>query len=160
MASPLDEPGIPWLQSWGVSKCAGATVPAAGAHRRRLRSEEEREQAMRRIAALIRLVISRSIATPGLLAIRLFGVLVAVTLVAGVSLYSTALGDAMLQGSLSRDQGSLYLAAGDDTGKPLVGATYARLDRYIRYREPNDLGLPLYGLYVHHNTSTEAVYRV
>ena len=114
---------------------------------------------MRRLVALLRLVSSRSIATPGLLAIRLFGMLVAVTLVAGVSLYSTALGDAMLQGSLSRDQGSLYLAAGDDTGKALVGAAYARLDRYIRYQEQKDLGLPVHGLYVHHNTSTESAYR-
>src|SRR5690242_14118348 len=97
---------------------------------------------MRHIIALFRLIVSRSVAAPGLLAIRLVGVVVAVTLVAGVSLYSTAMGDAMLQANLSRDQGSAYLAV-SDTGKPLVGTTYGRLDNYIRYQERKDLALPL-----------------
>ena len=108
---------------------------------------------MRRLVALLRLIANRSVAAPGLLAIRFLGVLVAVTLVAGVSLYSTAMGDAMLQANLGRDQGSPYLAV-SDTGRPLNGAMYNSLDRYIRYQESKDLQLPLGSLHVHHNTST------
>jgi len=113
---------------------------------------------MRHLVAVLRLIISRSVAAPGLLAVRLIGVLVAVTLVAGVSLYSTAMGDAMLQASLGRDQGSPYLAV-SDTGRSLGSSEYDRLDHYVRYQESQDLGLPLAQLHVHHNTSTVPVYR-
>src|SRR5947209_3476926 len=97
---------------------------------------------MRNVLAVGRLALQRTLASPGLTALRVCGVLVAVTLVAAVSLYSTALGDAMLQGSLHTDQGSLNLAV-SETSKPLAGATYATLDRYVLRQEPRDLGLPL-----------------
>ena len=114
---------------------------------------------MRRLAGLARLAVGRSVAAPGLFAIRFFGVLVAVTLVAGVALYSTAMGDAMLRASLSRDGSSTELTF-SNIQQPLSPATYHALDRYIRRQAGRDLGLPLSGLHVHHYTSTLPVYRV
>lgn len=55
---------------------------------------------MNRLAALGLLAINRAVAAPGLVAIRLGSILVAATLVSAVALYSTAMGDAMLQASL------------------------------------------------------------
>lgn len=114
---------------------------------------------MRNPLAVGRLALQRALASPGLTALRVCSVLVAVTLVAAVSLYSTALGDAMLQGSLHTDQGSLNLAV-SETSKPLAGTAYTALDRYVRQQEQRDLGLPLGGLHVHHNTSTVPLYRL
>lgn len=114
---------------------------------------------MRRIGALLSLVARRAMATPGLLMIRSVGMLVAVTLVAGVSLYSTAMGDAMLQARLKTDPSNTTIAV-SLTGRPLTGSSYATLDRYIRHQEGTDLALPLRNIYVHHTTSTVAVYRL
>jgi len=114
---------------------------------------------MRRIGALLSLVARRATATPGLLMIRSVGMLVAVTLVAGVSLYSTAMGDAMLQARLKTDPSNTTIAV-SLTGRPLTGSSYTTLDRYIRHQEGTDLALPLRNIYVHHTTSTVAVYRL
>ena len=114
---------------------------------------------MRRIEALLSLMVRRATATPGLLMIRAVGVLVAVTLVAGVSLYSTAMGDAMLQAHLKIDPSNSTIAV-SLTGRPLTGSSYATLDHYIRHQEAPDLALPLRNTYVHHTTSTVAVYRL
>src|SRR5581483_8931897 len=141
----------------GRDRCRGHGLP----HRRRARAAR-RESALAGMNALIalgRLAVYRVLASPGIAAVRFVGVLVAVTLVAGVSLYSTALGDAMLQGSLSTDQGSLNLAV-SDTSRALSPTTYQALDRYVRNREQADLGLPLDSLHVHHNTSTVPLYRL
>lgn len=112
-----------------------------------------------RFAALCRLVAGRSVATPGLLAVRFFGVLVAVTLVTGVSLYSGAMGDAMLRATLSRNASNQSLAI-SDTANPLARVAYQKLDRYIRNQEQRDLGLPLHDLHVHHNTAPVSLYRL
>ncbi len=77
---------------------------------------------MRRIEALLSLMVRRATATPGLLMIRAVGVLVAVTLVAGVSLYSTAMGDAMLQARLKTDPSNSTVAV-SLTGRPLTGSS-------------------------------------
>jgi len=111
------------------------------------------------IAASVRLAIRRSAGRPGLVAIRFFGVLVAVTLVIGVSLYSTAMGDAMLQARLRDDPASANIAL-NVAGGPLTGASYAALDSYIRTRASPDLGLPLHGTIVQHRTATVSLYRV
>src|SRR5947208_2730935 len=94
---------------------------------------------MRQAITLVRLVISRALSTPGLLLIRLLGTLLAVTLVCGVSVYSKAMGDAMLQSTLRRDSGSQYLAV-SDTNSSLTATAYASLDSYVRHQMANDLG--------------------
>jgi putative ABC transport system permease protein len=114
---------------------------------------------MTKILALVMLAARRATATPGLLAIRLVGVLVAVTLVAGVSLFSTAMGDAMLQARLRVDPSNATIAV-SLTGQPLTDAGYDTLDGYVRDRESADLALPLGNLYVHHSTATVAVYHI
>jgi len=110
---------------------------------------------MNSVVAAVRLAIRRSAGRPGLVAIRFFGVLVAVTLVVGVSLYSTAMGDAMLQSRLRDDPASANIAL-NVTGGPL----HAALDDYIRARASPDLGLPLHGMIVQHRTATVSLYRV
>lgn len=114
---------------------------------------------MRTIRALATLVARRATATPGLLAIRVVGMLVAVALVVGVSLYSAAMGDAMLRARLDTEAANATLAV-SATGTPLTGARYAALDRYIRQGEPSDLAVPLRTLYAHHTTSQAPVFRV
>src|SRR5579871_4011361 len=114
--------------------------------------------AVRYVLVLMRLAVSRTLASPGLLVIRFSGVLVAVILVSGVALYSGAMGDAMLQASLRADQGSSNVVT-SATGIGMNGEIYARLDQYVRRQESRDLGLPLAHLAVHHNTSTMALYR-
>ncbi len=111
-----------------------------------------------RFLGLCRLAVTRSLALPGLLSIRFFGMLVAVTLVAGVSLYSTAMGDAMLQANLGQDSSNKNIAVSVTNG-PLPVTTHALLDSYVRHDEARDLGLPLHNLYVHHNTATVGLYR-
>ena len=54
------------------------------------------------IRGMLLLALRRILATPHLSAIRFAGLLVAVTLVSGVSLYSGAMGDAMLRQRRSR----------------------------------------------------------
>jgi putative ABC transport system permease protein len=97
-------------------------------------------------------------ATPKLLAIRLAGVLVAVTLVAGVSLYSAAMGDAMLQQRVRTDPDALNFAV-SQTGRPLAPADFAALDRYIRRGMAADLHLPQHDPQAHHETRTVSLYR-
>jgi hypothetical protein len=111
---------------------------------------------MTKILALVMLAVRRATATPGLPAIRLVGVLVAVTLVAGVSLFSTAMGDAMLQELLRVDPSNATIAV-SLTGRPLTDAGYGILDGYVRDRESADMALPLSSLYDHHSTATVAV---
>ncbi|HZS87100.1 MAG TPA: FtsX-like permease family protein [Chloroflexota bacterium] len=113
---------------------------------------------MRQAIALVHLVISRSLSTPGLLFIRLLGTLLAVTLVCGVSLYSNAMGDAMLQSTLGRDSGSQYLAI-SASNRSLTATEYASLDAYVRHQMANDLGLPITDLYAHHNTANMPIYQ-
>jgi putative ABC transport system permease protein len=113
---------------------------------------------MRQAIALVHLVISRSLSTPGLLFIRLLGTLLAVTLVCGVSLYSNAMGDAMLQSTLQRDSGSQYLAI-NASNSSLTATAYASLDTYVRHQMTIDLGLPVTDLYVHHSTASMPVYQ-
>ncbi|HVA89329.1 MAG TPA: hypothetical protein VNL71_05760, partial [Chloroflexota bacterium] len=100
---------------------------------------------------LATLLIRRALATPRLLAIRFIGVLVVVTLVAGVSLYSGAMGDAMLQQRVAVDPTNLKFSV-SLLSAPLTGARYAAFDSYIRHGESADLGLPLHDLHVHHTT--------
>src|SRR5690349_11470728 len=100
------------------------------------------------LVALCRLSADRARGAPGLLVIRFFGVLVAVTLTAGVSLYSAAMGDAMLRASLAGDSSNQDLSIGN-TARALSPATYARLDRYITNQAGRDLGLPLLAQHVH-----------
>src|SRR5579875_4213188 len=107
---------------------------------------------MTRPAALVALVVARALSAPGLVAIRLGSILVAVTLVAGVTLYSTAMGDATLQASVQSDPTSLYQTV-EDTGMALSRSVYARLDRYVRDVEPGELGLGLHDLRIHHYTA-------
>ena len=114
---------------------------------------------MNSVVAAVRLAIRRSAGRPGLVAIRFFGVLVAVTLVIGVSLYSTAMGDAMLQSRLRDDPASANIAL-NVAGGPLTGSSYAALDSYIRTRASPDLGLPLHGTIVQHRTATVSLYRI
>ncbi len=112
---------------------------------------------MTRVIGLLALVLRRALSTPELLIIRFIGVLVAVTLVAGVSLYSTAMGDAMLQQRVTVDPSNLNFAV-SATGHALSPATYTTLDNYVRHSEAGDLTLPLHGLHIHHNTTTVALY--
>jgi putative ABC transport system permease protein len=99
-----------------------------------------------------------------LLAIRVACIFLAVTLVAAVSLYSGAVGNAMLQTYLARD---LYVTAHMGVSyetlgvpdQPLSGAAYAALDSYVHTQEQTDLGLPLANLYVHHFVPQIALYR-
>ena len=111
------------------------------------------------IRAIVILVIRRSRARPGLLAIRFVGALVAVILVAGVSLYSAAMGDAMLQSSLHTDSGSPFLAVSSNNGA-LADPKYDALDNYVRKQLSSDLGLPLKLLLVHHSAASINLYRV
>ena len=111
------------------------------------------------IRGLIQLVLRRAIERPGLVAIRLFGVLVAVSLVTSVALYSGAMGDAMLQARLRSDSGSTYFAV-SVAGGTALGPKYAVLDRYIRGQLSTDLGLPLHSQLVHHSTGSVPLYRV
>ncbi len=116
------------------------------------------------LGILIRLVLSRAAAAPGLLVIRIMGTFLAVILVTGVSLYSSAVGDAMLQTQLARDQydtshiGIAYEALGEGV-PPLNSTTYATLDHYVHDRMQGDLGLPLSSLYVHHFIAQVPLYR-
>ena len=114
---------------------------------------------MRLVAWLTLLVVRRAATAPQLLAIRFVGVLVAVTLVAGVSLYSGAMGDAMLRQRLATDPSDVNLSISQTT-QPLSSASYAALDTYIRHGESADVGLPLNDLHIHHNTSALPVYHL
>ncbi|MGH2347533.1 MAG: FtsX-like permease family protein, partial [Chloroflexota bacterium] len=114
---------------------------------------------MSRLAGLISLLIRRALSTPQLLAIRFIGVLVAVTLVAGVSMYSGAMGDAMLQQRVGADPTNLKFSVSLSSA-PLIGAKYTALDNYLRHGESADFGLPLYHLHVHHTTATVPLFRV
>jgi len=114
---------------------------------------------MRLVQWLALLGARRAITAPQLLAIRFVGVLVAVTLVAGVSLYSGAMGDAMLRQRLTTDPSNLNLST-SETSQPLSNTSYAALDSYIRHGASVDLGLPLTGLHIHHNTAALPVYRL
>src|SRR5579862_8110196 len=89
---------------------------------------------IRGVRGLLLLMIRRGAATPQLLAIRFAGVLVAVVLVAGVSLYSGAMGDAMLQQRIGTDPSNVGFAV-SETSHSLTAATYAALDSYIRHGE-------------------------
>lgn len=110
-------------------------------------------------AGLAVLLARRALATPHLLAIRFAGMLVAVILVAGVSLYSGAMGDAMLQQRITTDPTNVKLSV-SVSGQPLSPARYAALDDYVRHGEAADLGLPLHDLHIHHNTASVRVYRL
>ncbi len=112
---------------------------------------------MRWIVSLVRLVARRARSTPALLFIRLLGTLLTVTLVCAVSLYSSAMGDAMLQSNLRRDTGSPYLAI-SVADSSLTPTAYLALDAYIRHQMARDLGLPVTDLRVHHNTAVMPVY--
>ncbi len=114
---------------------------------------------MRLVGWLALLVARRAATAPQLLAIRFVGVLMAVTLVAGVSLYSGAMGDSMLRQRLATDPSDVNLSISQTT-QPLSNASYAALDTYIRHGESVDLGLPLTGLHIHHNTSALPVYHL
>src|SRR5947209_3617104 len=96
--------------------------------------------------------MQRSLAMPVPVAIRLFGVLMAVALVSGVALYSIALVDAMLQANLVANPSSAYIGVNADTGASLSPAAHAALDRYIRKGAQRDLGLPLAHMHIHHST--------
>jgi putative ABC transport system permease protein len=104
-------------------------------------------------------VARRTMARPGLLGVRFIGALVAVILVAGVSLYSAAMGDAMLQSSLRTDTSSTYFAV-SLTNVALTATQYSALDGYIRRQESGDLGLPLHIERVHHGTAAVSLYRI
>src|SRR6185437_6507399 len=123
--------------------------PQGGAFRRSLRT----------IRALTVYVARRTLARPGLVGVRFVGALVAVVLVAGVSLYSAAMGDAMLQSSLRTDSSSTYFAV-SLSNAALSEARYSALDHYIRHRESGDLGLPLRMARVHHGTAAVSLYRL
>ena len=114
---------------------------------------------MRRIWGLVPLMARRAMATPQLLAIRFAGVLVAVILVAGVSLYSAAMGDAMLQQRVQTDPDALTFVV-SQTSRPLTPASFAALDSYIHHDMATDLQLPLHDLQVHHTTLTVPVFRL
>ncbi|MGH2344167.1 MAG: FtsX-like permease family protein, partial [Chloroflexota bacterium] len=116
-------------------------------------------RALRTIRTLTVYVARRTLARPGLLAVRFVGALVAVVLVAGVSLYSAAMGDAMLQSSLRTDSSSTYFAV-SLSNAALSEAQYSALDRYIRRQEAGDLGLPLHMARVHHGTASVSLYRI
>ena len=111
------------------------------------------------IRAISVLVAQRSLARPWLLAIRFAGALIAVMLVAGVSLYSAAMGDAMLQASLRTDSGSPYIAVTLSNGT-VSTPEYRALDTYIRRRLSSDLGLPLQLVQVYHSSASVNLYRV
>src|SRR6185312_9517392 len=115
--------------------------------------------ALRTIRTLTVYVARRTLARPGLLAVRFVGALVAVVLVAGVSLYSAAMGDAMLQSSLRTDSSSTYFAV-SLSNAALSEARYRALDGYIRRQEAGDLGLPLHMARVHHGTASVSLYRL
>ncbi len=112
---------------------------------------------MRYVLGLVRLIVNRSSAAPGVMIVRFAGVLLAVVLVVGVTLYSSAMSDAMLQSSLRNNQGSSTLVTSVG-GAGLTSAHYDALDRYVRDGEARDLGLPLTNLSVHHGTSTMAIF--
>jgi len=114
---------------------------------------------VRLIGWLALLVARRAVTAPQLLAIRFVGVLMAVTLVAGVSLYSGAMGDSMLRQRLATDPSDVNLSISQTT-QPLSNASYAALDTYIRHGESADIGAPLTGLHIHHNTSALPVYHL
>ncbi len=114
---------------------------------------------MKGLRGLVLLAVRRATATPQLLAIRFAGLLVAVILVAGVTLYGGAMGDAMLQQRVGLDATNTNFAV-SLSGQALSGAQYGRLDSYIRQGESADVGLPLGNLHVHHNTSTVRVFRL
>src|SRR5579875_219552 len=105
------------------------------------------------------LLIRRALATPHLLAIRFVGVLVAVTLVAGVSLYSDAMGDAMLQQRVQTDPDALNFAV-SQTGRALAPASFSALTGYIQHTLASDLHLPLYHLQIHHATEPVPLFRL
>jgi len=113
---------------------------------------------MNQLTAFCRLSADRFVGATGLLAIRFFGVLFAVTLIVGVSLYSTAMGDAILHARLASDAGNQDLSIGNTT-RPLSNATYVKLDRYISDQVGRDLGLPLLDRRVHAYTATVPTYR-
>ena len=83
----------------------------------------------------------------------------AVTLVAGVSLYSGAMGDAMLRQRLNTDPTNMNLDV-SLSGSALTGTHYTALDSYIRHGAATDLTLPLQNLRIHHNTTTVRVFRL
>jgi putative ABC transport system permease protein len=112
---------------------------------------------MSSIPALWLLAWRRALANPQLLAIRFIGVLIAVSLVAAVSLYSGAMGDAMLQQRIGTDPTNLKLSV-SLSSEPLTGAKYAALDTYIRHGLQADVTLPLSNLHIHHTTTTVPVY--
>lgn len=84
------------------------------------------------IRGMLLLALRRILATPHLSAIRFAGLLVAVTLVSGVSLYSGAMGDAMLRQRLGTDPTDLRLSV-SLSGTALTGPGYAALNSYIRH---------------------------
>ena len=100
---------------------------------------ERRRSARGSLGALALLLVRRAAASPYLPAIRFVGVLIAVTLVAGASLYSGAMGDAMLQQRIATDPSNVNLAV-SLSGQALSDALYAALDGYIRHGESADLG--------------------
>jgi hypothetical protein len=116
-------------------------------------------RALRTIRTLTVYVARRTTARPGLLGVRFVGALVAVILVAGVSLYSAAMGDAMLQSSLRTDTSSTYFAV-SLSNVALTETQYSALDGYIRHQESGDLGLPLQIERVHHGTAAVSLYRI
>lgn len=120
---------------------------------------ERRRSARGSLGALALLLVWRAAASPYLQAIRFVGVLIAVTLVAGASLYSGAMGDAMLQQRIATDPSNVNLAV-SLSGQALSDARYAALDGYIRHGESADLGMSLHDLRVHHNTASLPVYRL
>ena len=87
------------------------------------------------IFGLLRLIAGRARAMPSLLGVRIIGTLLAATLVGGVSLYSVAMGDAMLRSYLARDLyntsyvGTSYIALGDGSLKRAEPRPYSALDQ-------------------------------
>jgi putative ABC transport system permease protein len=114
---------------------------------------------MASIVGLVQLVFRRMLARPELVAIRFIGMLLAVTLVAGVSLYSGSMGDAMLQQRIDSSASNANISV-SLSGQALSDSAYTALDGYVRHGESADLGVRLDAPHVHHNTAVLPVYRL
>jgi putative ABC transport system permease protein len=114
---------------------------------------------MSAIVGLAQLACRRALARPELVAIRFAGMFLAVTLMAGVSLYSGAMGDAMLQQRIETSASNANLSV-SLSGHALSPPAYAALDGYVRHGESADLGVPLGAPRVHHTTAILPLYRL
>jgi hypothetical protein len=100
------------------------------------------------------LALGRACAAPGLLALRLSGVLAAVVLACAVSLYAGAVGDQTLQASLSPTGSDLLITVSSkpDESSPLTPARYRAFEGYLRQDAAATLGVPLRSALAHHET--------